>query len=252
MMDKLLLSHDHQLYYTWLLVTGFFIFRHSSLYNTIVLLITELSNFKPKQSNLDWLVANRHQLISAGILLIWPSGTNIINISGEIHIFSFKKMRLKMSSVEWLPFCRGNPIVEIRGSYSRLISTMGFPILVRWHLYIESGSWPPCVAYCTHVIDHVDWQKESTRLACIVTWLPGRLLMGQMTGLHRCNSMRVFVVMSAMHSLKLHDDVIKWKHFRITGPLWRESTGHWWFPSQRPVTRSFDVYFDPWIKKSVE
>ena len=33
----------------------------------------------------------------------------------------------------------GNPIVEIRRSYDRLISTMGFPKLVRWHLYIESG-----------------------------------------------------------------------------------------------------------------
>ena len=33
----------------------------------------------------------------------------------------------------------GNPIVEIRRFYDRLISTMGFPILVRWHLYIESG-----------------------------------------------------------------------------------------------------------------
>ena len=34
----------------------------------------------------------------------------------------------------------GNPIMEIRRSYDRLISTMGFPILVRRHLYIESGS----------------------------------------------------------------------------------------------------------------
>ena len=33
----------------------------------------------------------------------------------------------------------GNPIVEIRRSYDRLISTMGFPILVRWHSYIEPG-----------------------------------------------------------------------------------------------------------------
>ena len=31
--------------------------------------------------------------------------------------------------------------MEVRRSYDRLISTMGFPILVRWHLYIESG---PC------------------------------------------------------------------------------------------------------------
>ena len=29
--------------------------------------------------------------------------------------------------------------MEIRRSYDRLISTMGFPILVRCHLYIESG-----------------------------------------------------------------------------------------------------------------
>ena len=29
--------------------------------------------------------------------------------------------------------------MEIRRSCNRLISTMGFPLLVRWHLYIESG-----------------------------------------------------------------------------------------------------------------
>ena len=31
--------------------------------------------------------------------------------------------------------------MEIRRSYDRLISTMGFPIPVRRHLYIESGPW---------------------------------------------------------------------------------------------------------------
>ena len=29
--------------------------------------------------------------------------------------------------------------MEIRRSYDRLMSTMGFPLLARWHLYIESG-----------------------------------------------------------------------------------------------------------------
>ena len=33
----------------------------------------------------------------------------------------------------------GNPSVEIRRSYHRLISTIGFPILVKLHLFIESG-----------------------------------------------------------------------------------------------------------------
>ena len=32
----------------------------------------------------------------------------------------------------------GKPVVDIRPSHDRLISTTGFPILVRWHFYIES------------------------------------------------------------------------------------------------------------------
>ena len=32
--------------------------------------------------------------------------------------------------------------------------------------------------------------------------------------------------------------------FRVTGPLCGEFTGPGEFPTQRPVTRSFDVYFD--------
>ena len=45
-----------------------------------------------------------------------------------------------------------------------------------------------------------------------------------------------------------HDDVIKCKHFRVTGHLCGEFTGSRWipgeFPTQRPVTWSFDVFFD--------
>ena len=41
-----------------------------------------------------------------------------------------------------------------------------------------------------------------------------------------------------------HDDVIKWKHFRVTGHLCGEFTGPGEFTAQRPVTRSFDVFFD--------
>ena len=40
----------------------------------------------------------------------------------------------------------------------------------------------------------------------------------------------------------VHDDVMKWKHFRVTE-----------FPAQRPMTRSFDVFFDlrlnKWLSK---
>ena len=60
---------------------------------------------------------------------------------------------------------KGNPIVELRRSYDRLISTMGFPILVRRHLHIESGprsrtsftvySCPPRVAGTVVTIGHL-------------------------------------------------------------------------------------------------
>ena len=36
-----------------------------------------------------------------------------------------------------------------------------------------------------------------------------------------------------------HGDVIKWKHFRVTDPLWGESTGHWWIP----LTKAIDAEF---------
>ena len=37
--------------------------------------------------------------------------------------------------------------------------------------------------------------------------------------------------------------------FRITGPLCGEFTGPGEFPTQRPVTRSFDVFFDLYLNK---
>ena len=44
---------------------------------------------------------------NAGILLIEPLGTNFSEILIGIQICSFKKMRLKMSSAKWRPFCLG-------------------------------------------------------------------------------------------------------------------------------------------------
>ena len=49
--------------------------------------------------------------------------------------------------------------MEIRRSYDRLISTRGFPILVRWHLYIDS---PPWVIWCT--LDCLHHALESSLL----------------------------------------------------------------------------------------
>ena len=45
--------------------------------------------------------------ISAGMLLIRTLGTNFSDILSEIHIFSFKKMYLKMLSAKWWQFRLG-------------------------------------------------------------------------------------------------------------------------------------------------
>ena len=42
---------------------------------------------------------------NAGILLIWPLGTDFGAILIEIHICSFKEMHFKMSSAKCWPFC---------------------------------------------------------------------------------------------------------------------------------------------------
>ena len=61
-------------------------------------------------------------------------GDNFISMTKAYRPGWWFHMKMTLTSI-------GNPIVEIRWSYDRLSSTMGFPILERWHLYIESGSW---------------------------------------------------------------------------------------------------------------
>ena len=41
-----------------------------------------------------------------------------------------------------------------------------------------------------------------------------------------------------------HDDVIKWKHFRITGPLWGEFTGDRWIPLTTASDAELWHFFD--------
>ena len=61
------------------------------------------------------LSPHRRQAIiwsNAGILLIGPLGTNFSEIYIEILTFSFKKMRLKVSSAKWRPFCLGLNVLK--------------------------------------------------------------------------------------------------------------------------------------------
>ena len=71
--------------------------------------VTHICVSKPTIIDSDnGLSPGRRQAIiwtNAGILLIWPLGTNFSEILIEIDIFLFKKMHLKVSSEKLRPFC---------------------------------------------------------------------------------------------------------------------------------------------------
>ena len=87
-------------------------------------------------------------------LWLWLSATSTrlgickypIIFNNAVHCFLAICCGLGLDSIKrWHLTSIENPIMEIRRSYDRLISTMGFPILVEWHLYFESGpnDWCP-------------------------------------------------------------------------------------------------------------
>ena len=67
---------------------------------------------------------------NAGILLIRPLGTNFSEFLVEILIFSFKKMRLKVSSAKRRPFCLG--LNELNHLTPSLTHSVQGKELVRW------------------------------------------------------------------------------------------------------------------------
>ena len=58
---------------------------------------------------------------NAGILLMGPSGTNFNEILIKVLTFSFKKMRLKVSSTKLRPFCLGLNVLK-RLDYNAAVS----------------------------------------------------------------------------------------------------------------------------------
>ena len=78
------------------------------------------------------LSPSRRQAIiwnNGGKLLIGPLGTNLSEILIEILTFSFKKMRLKVSSGTWRPFCLG--LNELNRGIPTAIVTM-YLVLYPW------------------------------------------------------------------------------------------------------------------------
>ena len=77
------------------------------------------------------LLPGRRQAIiltSAGILFAGSLGTNFCEISIAILTFSFKKIRFKVLSVKWPPFCLGLNVLNI----TSFLWCCGNYFLVRW------------------------------------------------------------------------------------------------------------------------
>ena len=78
---------------------------------------------------------------NAGLLLIGPLGTNFSEILIKILTFSFKKMRLKVSSAKRRPFCLGLNVLNvstirswtvISNSIYRIKSAISLKFIKRW------------------------------------------------------------------------------------------------------------------------
>ena len=117
-----------------------------------------------------------------------------------------------------------NPIVEIRRSYDRLISTMGLSILVRRYLYIESEPW--LLAWPGH---HKVWHW-----LCILS--RSFLMMA-----FQCRHVSVkSPQLSCLVDILFRRTTKEMPKLHITGPLWGESADG--FPSQRAsITENVSV-----------
>ena len=79
-------------------------------------------------SNNDLSPGRRQAIIwtNAGILLIGPIGTIFSENVIEMHIFSFKKTHLKMSSGKWHPICLGLNVLMINPCHIGFGTGRGF------------------------------------------------------------------------------------------------------------------------------
>ena len=92
------------------------------------------------------LPPDRRQAIiwtNAGILLIGPLGANFSEILIEILIFSFKKMRLKVSSAKRRPFCLGLNVLNDKMFYYKILwspeaATSDVIIVLLWKALLKN------------------------------------------------------------------------------------------------------------------
>ena len=90
---------------------------------------------------------------NAWILLIGPLGTNFSEILIKILTFSFMKMRLKVSSAKWRPFCLGLNVLIFK---DRGCKAAG----IFFSMYIPAQNMNVSISKC------MNWQKMPQQRSC--------------------------------------------------------------------------------------
>ena len=111
------------------------------------------------------LSPGRRQAINwtnAWILLIGPLWTKFSEILIEIPTFSFKKMRLKVSSAKWRPFCLGlNVLISLLEQITRLQNTIFFLPFAS----SESWNWAQALVSTVPVARNGFWQCSTLSMS---------------------------------------------------------------------------------------
>ena len=106
---------------------------------------------------------------NAGILSIGLVGTNFSEILIEILTFSFKKMRLKVSSAKWRPFCLGLNVLRIARS---LCNQNGVSAALLPY-YCQNFKWRDCTrSYDKSSYWHWNAPQPLTSPRFQISWLP--------------------------------------------------------------------------------
>ena len=95
--------------------------------------------------------------------------------------------------------------------------------------------------FCLGLVISIDLYAILLRIFVLIVWSPLRCC-------DHCPGDRLVhyngAIMSTIMMTSSNGNI-----FRVTGPLCGEFTGPRWIPAQRPVTRSFDVFFDLRLNK---
>ena len=161
------------------------------------------------------LSPHRRQAIiwtNAGLLSIRTSGTNFSEILIEILAFSLKKMRLKVSSGKWRPFCFGlNELTSLHVHVQLLVTAFGKTACYFEHLSV--------IPYITHKYN----------LNVLVVWTLNRLPMSRtLTGFAAYAMPRQarWALKSAVWRLPLGEVWVEWVNLGVFSS--RRTCANWY------------------------